>query len=134
MGAFSSNFSIPGPITWTNRDSMTEINRSAGLTFRWSGGDYRQSVLLAGASTDQTTKASAGFFCLVPPGAGQFTVPATFLASLPATTSANLEESAGAVIFASVPAGTDTPKFSAPGIESGMVLNGSLSLRTVAVK
>ncbi|MBL8293467.1 MAG: hypothetical protein JNN08_16590 [Bryobacterales bacterium] len=134
VGAFSSNFSIPGPITWTNRDSMTEINRNAGLTFRWSGGDNRQSVLLAGASTDQTTKASAGFFCLVPPGAGQFTVPATFLAGLPVTTSANLEESAGAVIFASVPAGTDTPKFSAPGIESGMVLNGSLSLRTVAVK
>jgi len=134
VGAFSSNFSIPGPITWTNRDTMTEINRASGLTFRWSGGDNRQSVLLAGVSTDQTTKASAGFFCLIPPAAGQFTVPASVLQSLPATTSANLEESAGAVIFASVPAGTDTPKFSAPGIDSGMILNGSLSLRTVAVK
>lgn len=135
VGAFSSNFSIPGPITWTNRDSMTEINRRAPLTFRWSGGDpNRQSVLLAGASTDQTTKASAGFFCLVPANTGQFSVPTSVLESLPATPGTNLEESGAALIFASVPAGTDTPKFSAPGIESGIVLNGSLSLRTVPVR
>jgi uncharacterized protein (TIGR03437 family) len=135
VAAFTSNFTIPAPLVWTNRDQLTEINRSAGLTFRWTPGNANQvSVLLAGASTDQTTKASAGFYCLAPANTGQFTVPATILSGLPPTRGTSLEDSAGAVIFATIPNGAEVPKFSARGLDYGIVLSGTISLRTVTVR
>lgn len=113
---------------------MTAINRSTGVTFQWSGGDNaRQAAILFGASFDQSRKAGAGFLCTAPIGAGSFRVPPSVLGNMP-TVGPSIGETSGAVLmFAVAPIGT-LPSFTANGIDRGMLLNGSINLRTVAVQ
>ena len=134
VGSFSVSADLLPQPTWSNRDQMTTINRSTGVTFQWSGGDSAsQAAILFGASFDQARKAGAGFLCTAPIGAGSFRVPPSVLSNMP-TVGPSIGETSGAVLmFAVAPTGT-LPSFTANGIDRGMLLNGSINLRTVAVQ
>ena len=117
-------------MVWTNRDQITTVNRGSGLLLTWSGGDASKLVLIAGAGANSDTSAAAGFFCFVPAAPGQFTVPASMLANLPASSSGS---AIGALVVGSVPSG-GYPTFTASGLDFGMIINATLSAKTVALQ
>jgi len=134
VGAFKATIDIPSPMQWTNRDQITQVVRSSGLTLTWSGGDPNsQRVLIAGGATDQKSKASGGFFCFVPAAGRSFSVPPSVLGNLPASVGDKPEDSLGALLFGTLPAG-DYQKFSASGLDAGYIFYGSMSLKTVPYK
>jgi hypothetical protein len=134
VGAFQATIDIPPALQWTNRDQITTIDRSQGLTLTWSGGDPNaQRVLIAGGSADQKSKAAGGFFCFVPAAPRSFTVPPSVLGNLPASVGDKLEDSIGALLFGTLPAG-NYQKFTAAGLDAGYIFYGSMSLKTVPYK
>lgn len=130
VGAFNANINLAPLITLTNASQLNTIDRVAGATVNWSGGDASQTVIIAGGSTDQSTGNSGGFFCLVPATAKSFQIPPSALADVPATgTFSGLSGSIGALLIGAVPL-TNPQTFSAPGIDHGYVFAGSLFVRT----
>jgi uncharacterized protein (TIGR03437 family) len=126
VGPFSQTLTIFTPLTWTNQDSINTIPRTAGQLVTWSGGDPNSTVVIIGTSfvqgtaTDGSDTVGANFVCAAADSAGQFTIPAIVLLSLPASSS----QSVGGF---TIPAGnlaletiSSTP-FTAHGIDIGAV-------------
>jgi hypothetical protein len=87
VSAFTASVVFPNPaLNWTNQSAAVSVTRSSGLTIAWTGGTSGTYVSIAGVSSASSTAATAGFTCLAPVSAGQFTVPAYILAALPAGT------------------------------------------------
>ena len=85
VGVFSTSYSFPQPLTWTNRTQTNVVDRSQPLTLSWSGGDNGQIVGILGFGEDLPTNSSAVFVCIAPPASSSFTVPTDILSNLPAT-------------------------------------------------
>ena len=85
VAAVQASITVPNPVTWTNRDTTTNVVRSQPLTVSWSGGGNNQSMALMGVSSDLPSSSSAIFFCMGSPGAASITVPPEVLSALPAT-------------------------------------------------
>jgi hypothetical protein len=78
--------------TVTNPDELkSTVNRGAGLTVRWTGGESSSLLTITGSSAAinlQTTAIDGAVFnCLQNVSAGQFTVPASVLTQVPASLS-----------------------------------------------
>jgi hypothetical protein len=74
----------------TNPDELKVINRASGVTVRWTGGDSSTVLTISGASLIVTQTGSTsgfGFTCIQNTSAGSFTVPASILTQLPASSS-----------------------------------------------
>ncbi len=85
-GAFSATINSPAPLTWTNRDQLSVVDRSKPLVIRWSGGSPgAQDVFVAGFGVDLPTNTTTVFGCVAPDGATSFTVPPLVMANLPAS-------------------------------------------------
>ncbi len=84
IGPFSATFSIPQPVTWTNKTQLFNIDRTQPLTITWTGGDSGQIITVAGFAEDLPTNSSAMFTCIAQAGASSLTVPTAILANLPA--------------------------------------------------
>jgi len=89
VGAFNTSVNFPTPLlAWTNQAAAATVVRSQGLPITWTGGSAGTYVTISGSSSSGSV---SGFFsCLAPVAAGQFTVPAYVLATLPASTSGSL--------------------------------------------
>ena len=92
IGAFSASVTVPNPLNWTNKDSISAVSRSSNLTVNWTGGGS-DVVEILGASgtrvggTDQNPIFDFGvFICFANASAGSFTVSSSILSQLPATT------------------------------------------------
>ena len=86
VGPFSFSLTVPNnPVTWTNRDQITTVDRTQPLTFNWSG--TASLVALEGINYDVPTNTSVEFQCVAPTGATSFTVPNWVLTNFPATRS-----------------------------------------------
>ena len=86
VGAFSATLTLPAPIQWTNRDSFSVLRRSQDLTVTWTGGDSAKEYVVVGAtSLDMARRVGASITCVARASAGQFTIPAWLLSTLPAT-------------------------------------------------
>ena len=102
VGAFNASISIGTPLTVTG-GLPTTVTRSAGLTLNWTGGNASDLVEIIGGSSSTTgTGASAvvtstTFICLTTAGQRTFTVPASILNQVPATTAT----SPGSLVLAS---------------------------------
>lgn len=84
VGPFSATLTIGNPLVWTNTDDAKTVTRSSPLTVRWTGGDSGSIVTITGTSV--TTSGSGGaFICLANRSAGQFTIPASIMTQLPAS-------------------------------------------------
>ena len=134
VGNFQVDVTLGPPLVWSNREQLTSIDRRQPFDITWTGGGADQNVLIAGLSSDQTTKATAVFVCLAPAAAGRFSVPPSAMSNLPtAPAIADFEKRFGLVVVGSLRTG-NFPVFSAQGIGSGIVMPASLDMRTVEVK
>ncbi len=134
VGAFTASLTLPALVTWTNAQQIAAVNRSAGITFTWTGGDASQTIVVGGGSTDQKSKKTGGFICLVPASDGTFTVPATTLADMPATgNTIGVSDSLGVLFLASAPM-ANPPTFTAPGLDAGRLFYTFMTARAVPVQ
>jgi hypothetical protein len=90
VGAFSGSLNVAPELLWTNRASLSVVDRSQPLQVTWSGGEPSTLVFIQGTSFvvdidtgEEVTGAS--FTCVANNTAGQFTVPASVLGQLPAS-------------------------------------------------
>lgn len=131
VGAFSATFTLPPPLTWTNRDQTATVNRTAGLTLNWTGSRPDQNVLIVGTANDSVNDVSGTFICVIPGSQTSFTVPASTLAILPETRS---EDDLGLIGLTLLPT-TETATFRASGLdEPGTIVGLSATGRTVRVR
>ncbi len=92
VGAFTAAIDAPTPLTWTNIDAISEVNRSSNLTVTWTGGAAGTIATLVGTAgtrdggtdEDPIFKSSV-FICTAPATAGTLTVSRDVLSQLPAT-------------------------------------------------
>jgi uncharacterized protein (TIGR03437 family) len=84
VGAFSASLTVPSPITWTNRTSLTSITPGNSFSVNWTGGDPNSFVGVEGVAVNQGTGLFGIFVCISPASAGTFTVPGYITAGLPA--------------------------------------------------
>jgi uncharacterized protein (TIGR03437 family) len=80
--SFKLPFTMISPLTWTNREQLTTLDRAAGFTVNWSGG-AGNTIAVVGGSVDLPTNASAVFVCMPAPGSTSLTVPPLILSNLP---------------------------------------------------
>ncbi len=75
VGPFSASVTVPGsnPITWTNRDQLTTVDRTKPLTFTWTG--TSSVVSLEGINYDVPTNTLDCVSLYRTGGATSFTVP-----------------------------------------------------------
>jgi uncharacterized protein (TIGR03437 family) len=87
VGPFSTQLTVPAPLTWSNMTSIYTIDRSSGVTVNWTGGDPSTYVTVSGVSLGDSAgggQSLYGYFsCAVPVSAGSFTVPPAVLQALP---------------------------------------------------
>ncbi len=133
VGGFSLTLSVSQPFTWTNQATTTTVNRSAGVTLNWSGGDPNGTVYISGSSynfalNSTTASVGASFNCQAPVSAGTFTVPPAVLLALPPSP-----------VIAGIAAGGDLSieglsafeQYTAPGLDLGLAFAGQSSDTTV---
>jgi len=88
VGSFSGGLDTVADLVVTNTDNFKLINRSGGVTVSWTGGEPTGIVVISGASASAINingVAITAFICTQNVSAGQFTVPASILAQLPAS-------------------------------------------------
>lgn len=118
FGPFKASITLPPVLQWSTPADLTAVDRTQPLTITWTGGVAdKEYVWIAGVS--QNDQVTAGFLCAEKVAAGQFTIPAWVLSSLPPS---------GTIAFgpANVPGGvigvgtsplTSTARFNAPGLD-----------------
>jgi hypothetical protein len=115
VGAVQAAVTVPTPLTWTNRDQITMVNRTQPLMLNWSGGPNGQEVTIVGENSDLRTNSSVLFYCVAPAGATSFTVPPQVLESVPATRPNRLDSTSIIFLISS----TSSP-LTASGLDAGL--------------
>lgn len=131
VGPFITSLSVnmTNPLMWTNRSTITSINRANGQLISWTGGIPGSYVSIYGYSfTHELSPVKNGndvytyFTCSAPVSAGQFTVPAAVLESLLPSgvmLGDGLTTTGNGDLY--VVNGT-SQSFSAPGLDLGLLL------------
>jgi fibronectin-binding autotransporter adhesin len=94
VGSFNANVTLASPLTVTG-GLPSSVNRNNPLTLNWTGGNATDLVEIVGSSSSTSgtgtsaTITSTEFICLTTAGQKTFTVPASILSQLPATTGNN---------------------------------------------
>jgi uncharacterized protein (TIGR03437 family) len=122
VGPFTARIVLPVPLNWTNRGTVSAVNRNGGLTVEWDGGGSgpSDSVSIDGHSAaplpeDPNTIVGGFFTCVVPARNRSFTVPSSILTRLPASEFGSLSVDSEA--------SSEVGRFSAP-----LTAGGSLDL------
>jgi uncharacterized protein (TIGR03437 family) len=135
VGAFKSSLSesLTSPLVWTNASATAAIDRGRGQLVTWTGGIPGSYVYIFGYSyINLYTPLAVGqapsyvyFTCSAPLSAGQFTVPAAVLESLPpagAALSPGLTPTFDGYLYVS---SGSIQQFSAPGLDLGLLFFGA---------
>jgi hypothetical protein len=117
IGPFSTAFTLPQPLNWTNQTSLGVVMRNQPLTLNWTGGSDSDEDFVIGLGVDLPTNSSSIFVCSVPWAANSFTVPSDILANLPATRP-NPLQSKDVIYLFSVP-GPSVANLNATGLDVG---------------
>jgi hypothetical protein len=141
VASFSASLDMAAAPTWTNKASITEVNRSQNLNIAWTGGVAGDYVNITGHSgtcvqnctTEQMQNAvvqAAVFTCTVEADKGSFTVPSSVLSQLPAT-SGDLQTGSIGFLGLNAVTGDSKGRFQ-PNLTSGgafdfAIFNGSSS-------
>lgn len=133
VGAFSASIVLPDPLVWTNKAAVSTLDRLAGQTVTWTGGDQSGSVVIIGFSTVKGANAGVEFLCSERASAGTFTIPSSVLIALPAQTVGSIT-SAASVTGALGVGFQKSNTFTATGIDIGTIVGLSLDLKVVSYK
>jgi uncharacterized protein (TIGR03437 family) len=130
VGPISTNITLPPALTWTNASSISTVTRANGQLITWTGGDPAGSVDISGYSAliNGNSELVAGFECTAPTSAGQFTIPAVVLLSLPASAAGSSPIPTGSLGVGAVSA---QKSFTATGIDIGYLSAISSSAQNV---
>jgi uncharacterized protein (TIGR03437 family) len=124
VGPFSFALNIPNPATWTNRDQISVIDRTQGLTVNWIGGNpSTQMGVIFGFASNPNTKVSGGFACVASLDQRTFTVPPGMMANLPSTVGTNPGNIQSLLLFVTGPSGDQFVKFNttaSPSLDNGL--------------
>jgi hypothetical protein len=117
VGSFNLSAPLAAEVQWTNMAAVATTTRANGMPITWTGGDPTQLLFITGFSVDTTAGAGAGFICYANQSRGSFTVPASILNQLPASSTTG----AGGFQF-SIPGSVELISISAPviGTASGL--------------
>lgn len=134
VGAFTAELNLPSSLVWTNQSAVTTVNRAAGQTVTWTGGDPNSFVSIDGANfiLSGSSAIGASFHCQAPTSAGTFTVPPVVLLSLPGgggTSVGGITIPGGSL---SVGASSALSSFTALGLDIGFVSAVSSTSKTLA--
>jgi hypothetical protein len=109
-------------LTWTNQTGLASLDRTQDLTVTWSGGipDKEFALIVGLSSNGQVT---AGFLCAEKVSAGQFTVPAWVLSSLPATAlfTGGGQSMLGGLLAVGTASFTNVGRFTGLGLDFGVI-------------
>lgn len=130
LPAFNVPFTMPAAFTWTNRNSLSTVNRSQPLPLSWSGVAANNTVLIAGLGVDIPNNATSGFICTARPTDSSFTVPSIVLANLP-TPHTLASQSLGVIYIAEMPLSSPTT-FTAGFISSGTLMPAQVLGKSVS--
>ena len=83
VGAFQTPVAAFPALNWTNKASITNVNRSSPLELTWAPGPANTFMVITGTSAtmDKPTVATS-FICTASAQAGRFTVPADVLSKM----------------------------------------------------
>jgi hypothetical protein len=127
-GGPAVNASVAPPFSW--RQPPRAIDRRAGFTVRWRDAPGGTAMGILAVNVDPETTAMGVCFCLAPPGAREFRVPAVMLANLPAS-----RPSFGIPMsFAMLAPLPPLESFPAPGLDYGAVLTTTVRGVTVTYR
>jgi uncharacterized protein (TIGR03437 family) len=143
IGPFQATLTISGQtpaLDWTNLAGISSagVDRAAGLTFTWTGGDPEtEYVVLAGAvllpgNFEDDLRFAAAFVCTEKAAAGQFTVPEAVLQALPPSNEA--EPLSGLLLVGRAPFLSSGLEFSAPGLDLGFLSYATYSGTTTVIR
>jgi uncharacterized protein (TIGR03437 family) len=82
-GPFTTTATITPPFEWIDRDRITTVDRSRGLTVHWRHSGTTALMIIAAKNVDQLTTAIGACLCTARAAAGQFTIPPEILANMP---------------------------------------------------
>jgi uncharacterized protein (TIGR03437 family) len=125
VGQFTASVTLGSPLTITGGLPAT-VNRSAGLTLNWTGGNATDTVEVFGyAGSLSGTGASATidateFICITTAGAQTLNVPSSILTQLPAVTNSGIATGFLEVVSTPTPA-SGNGLFSAPLTAGGSI-------------
>ena len=85
VGPFAANLTIPSEFAWIDREQTKVVDRSHGVTLHWKPGSPDQAMFIMASNVDQITTAIGSCICSINASAGQFTIPPTMLANIPAS-------------------------------------------------
>ncbi len=87
VGQFSASMTVPSGFNWTNRSSVSAIDRTKGQLIQWSNAAPGSYVSVVGSSVgvDASSKpvALTTFTCIASGQDGQFTLPSWVLEAIP---------------------------------------------------
>jgi hypothetical protein len=110
-----SILSFPGEVLWSNKPSISMVDRGGDLTFQWTGGqNAAEYLVVGGSSADANLKTRVTFLCGARPDSGSFTVPPYVLSALPGNTPNTFESYPYGFLFLA-----STPLNTAPRMEQG---------------
>jgi hypothetical protein len=119
-------------VQWTNKESLSTPDRTQDLTVTWTGGlADKELVMIGGLASNE--QASGGFLCTEKVSAGQFTVPAWVLSSLPKSdvfTEDGVTFPGGLLGVGTIPF-TSAGRFAATGLDVGMFTYEQLTVALV---
>jgi uncharacterized protein (TIGR03437 family) len=124
VGPFTASITLGTPLTITGGLPST-VNRGAGLTLNWTGGNSTDTVEIFGSSG--TGSGTTSFACITTAGPGTFTVPASILDQLPAVTAAAISAGTGSGylgVFSGPSPASNNGLFTAPLTAGGSITNG----------
>ncbi|MCX6629548.1 MAG: hypothetical protein NTW28_18170, partial [Candidatus Solibacter sp.] len=130
IGAFNAQIAVAAPPRFDNRFAVGSVQRGQGVTVNWSGVDAGALVEIRGVSApNDPAVPPVTFFCVEKAGAGQFTIPAHVLLSLPVAGPSTA--ASGSALGLSVGV-TGVARFTAPGVDAGLLRYSALSGRSVS--
>jgi len=132
IGPFTTNFSIPQPVVWTQQDTTDVVTRAQPLTLSWTGGDSGQVIAIVFFAIDLPTNSSEVSVCLAPAGASSITIPADLLSNMPATRNNPLQSKD--VIYLIAMSGGSIQPINATGLDVGITEFDSIIGKTVVLQ
>jgi uncharacterized protein (TIGR03437 family) len=129
VGQFSAQLQIAANFVWTNQDAITNVARNSDLLVRWTGGGADDLVFITGSSFRNNPDAGASFACTAQASAGQFSVPSIVLSALPASTTTQGVSTAALSVMQTQ--GANSPRFTASGLDLGIVTHSTIHTKQV---
>ena len=88
VAPFEAALPVPPPLSWTNRDSITTVDRFVDQAITWEPDGYSPTdvmiaTLTSGAFQVDGTARASGMICRAPASTGRLTMPAELMRDLP---------------------------------------------------